>query len=410
MSTINPDDRVVLRDAWQGLCDDLRMFGTRTIDELDDVDNPQELAEALRSVARMALMTLQQRMEFDDPDFPTFFRSLDDRFKYAGPDTYITYVTAPVRPEATYRVNVDHGGRDLQLGKFWSRDLVPNEDGTVDIIASAAAPDAESGPANWQPLTQDSGRSRRTVPELYPMVDGGFGGRIYHTDPHDDRPTRLTIERVDDKRPRQPAPLTPQRLAEQLDSSRELLDAMTTWWFQRSTNIRAENEPNVVGPPGTRPPGVPTFTPPANSPLNYGVCCWDLDPDQALVITSELPVADYWSFQLNTAWWEAPDNQHRQTSINDHHAHVDTDGRFRCVLAHRDPGTPNWLDVGGNRRGFLFYRWLRPTTPMPTPVAVLTPLADVRAHLPLEHPLFDQAARDVQLAERHRWYARRFQS
>jgi hypothetical protein len=80
------------------------------------------------------------------------------------------------------------------------------------------------------------------------------------------------------------------------------------------------------------------------------------------------------------------------------------------VLAHSDPGSPNWLDVGGHRRGFLFYRWLRPTTDMPTPVAVLMSLQDVRRHLPEDHPVFDQASRDRQLSARRRWFAQRFQS
>ena len=185
---------------------------------------------------------------------------------------------------------------------------------------------------------------------------------------------------------------------------------MTEWWFRRASNIRAENEPNVVGPPGTRPPGVPTFSPPANSPLNYGVCCWELDDDQALVVTSDLPEAQYWSFQLHNPWWESPDNQHRQTSISHHHAHIDPDGRFRCVLAARDPGSPNWLDTGGHRRGFLFYRWLRPTSPMPTPTAAVTSLDEVRSHLPSNHPVVDQGGRDTQLAARRRWYAGRFQA
>lgn len=402
---VEPEDRDVLRGAWDRLCDDLRTFGRRTIDELDDVDNQQELAEALRSVTRMVLMTLQQRIEFDDPDFPVFFRSLDDRFKYAGPDTYITYVTAPVQAGATYRIDIDHRGRDLQLGRFWSNDLVAGDDGSIEIVAGPA----EEG-VNWHPLDETAGRSRRVVPDLYPMVNGGFGGRIYFTDPDDDRPARLSIERTDHDRPRQPAPLSPQQLAEQLDSSRELLEVMTRWWFQRSSKIRAEHVPNVVGPPGTRPPGVPGFAVPDNSPLNYGVCCWELEPDDALVITTDIPDVDYWSFQLNTPWWEAPDNQHRITSINHHDAHLDADGRFRCVLAHRDPGIANWLDVGGNRRGFLFYRWLRPTSPMPTPVAVVTTIDRAREHLPVDHPTVDQASRDAQLGRRRRWYAARFQS
>ena len=58
----------------------------------------------------------------------------------------------------------------------------------------------------------------------------------------------------------------------------------------------------------------------------------------------------------------------------------------------------------------MFYRWLRPTSPMPTPQAVVVNLADVAAHLPGDHPVLDQAARDEQLSARRRWFAGRFQS
>jgi hypothetical protein len=406
MGEIDAADRDILRDAWLGFCRDLEAAGVRTVDQLADVDNPQELAEALRALARMAIMTVQQRLEFDDPDFPSFFRSLDDRYKYAGPDAYITYVNAAVRGSGTYRVRVNHRGRDLQLGRFWSRDLVYDDDGESFEITTSAT----EQPGNWHPLDPSVGEGPHPVPELYPMASGGFGGRIYRVDPQDDRPTRLTIERIDAGRPRQPAPLTPGRLAEQITSAADLLRAMSVWWFQRASNIRAENNANVIGPPGPRPPGVPTFTPPAGSPLNYGVCCWELEPEQALVVTSDLPEVSYWSFQLYTPWWESPDNQHRQTSISSAHAHVDSDGRFRCVLSHRDPGSANWLDTGGNRRGFLFYRWLRPTGPMPTPEAVLVPLTEVRSLLPADHPILDQDARDAQLSARRRWFAARFQS
>jgi hypothetical protein len=406
MPDIDPADKTLLRDNWIKLCGDLQAMGLRTVDALEDVDNSQELAEALRAVARMAIMAVQQRLEFDDPDFPSFFRALDDRYKYGGPDTYITYMSAAVRGSATYRVTGNHHRRNLQLGRYWAPDLeYRDEDGAFEIILSAAA-----HPGNWQPLDPGVGEAPRQVPELYPMASGAFSGRIYRVDLDDDTPTQLCIERIDEERPRQPQPLSPVHLAEQLRDAGDLFRAMAVWWFQRASNIRAENEPNVVGPPGTRQPGVPTFQPPGGSPLNYGVCCWELEPDQALVVTSELPEAEYWSFQLHTPWWESPDNQHRQTSLNHTHSHIDSDGRFRCVLSQQDPGSPNWLDVGGHRRGFLFYRWFRPTGPMPTPEAVVAAASDVRGHLPDDHPILDQASRDRQLSDRRQWYARRFQT
>jgi hypothetical protein len=397
MSTVTPGDRDVLRDAWLRLCADLQAQGLQTIDHLKDVDNPQELAEALRFVARSALFTLQQRMDFNDPDFPIFLRSLDDRFKHSGPDSYITYVNAPVRYEnAVYRVKVNHHGRHLNLGEHWTDDLEMEPDGAIEVQLGG-----ERVPGNWQALDPDAVKA----------LGGGYFGRIYFHDPSDPRPVaRLNIERIDPGRPRQPEPLSPAKLAEQIASAMEMFRVMTTSAFERTTRIRQETEPNVVTPPSQIPPGRPNFRPPANSPINYGVCSFEIGPDEALVVTSELPECEYWSFQLHTPWWESPDNQHRQTSISHKHAHLDSDGRFRCVLAHRDPGSPNWLDVGGHRRGFLFYRWVRPTSEMPWPVAKLVPLAMVRDQLPAEHPVFGQAARDAQLSQRRQWFASRFQS
>src|SRR5215208_3174547 len=100
-----------LGTAWDAFCDSLREVGHSVVDgALVEIDNPQELAEALRATARMATAALQQRLDFNDPDFPRVFRAMDDRFMYAGPDVHITYLSAAVRGDATYRIRgSDHG-------------------------------------------------------------------------------------------------------------------------------------------------------------------------------------------------------------------------------------------------------------------------------------------------------------
>src|SRR5437868_6341970 len=192
MAPIDTGDRNLLRQAWVDLCRDLEAAGVHTIDELQDVDNSQELAEALRAVARMALMTLQHKMEFSDPDFPSFFRSLDDRYKYGGPDAYITYMSASVRGSATYRVSGNHRGRNFQLGRFWApRIEYLDEEGSFEILLSGT-----EQPGNWQPLDPSAGEGPQVVPDLYPMAQGQFSGRIYREALDDDAPTRLSIERI----------------------------------------------------------------------------------------------------------------------------------------------------------------------------------------------------------------------
>ena len=53
------------------------------------------------------------------------------------------------------------------------------------------------------------------------------------------------------------------------------------------------------------------------------------------------------------------------SSLNGWQSRVDPDGVIRLVVAHRDPGVPNWLDTGGHRFGTIFWRYLLPD-PDPT--------------------------------------------
>lgn len=393
-----------LASAWQRYCDSLREEGARVLEGGTDATSDAEVGEALRCVARLAEMALRHRVDFNDPDFPLFFRALDDHFKYAGPDAYVTYLSAPVRGDATYRITGNHLGRDFSVGPMWSSALSIEPDGSFEIEVSSME---QGGNAI---RIDPSFVSGQTVPDMYPMASGGVSSRMYYDDLEDQQPAGgLIIERVDDQRPQVPAPFSVDRFADQVSSAVDLFVAMSRWWLERAARIRTENEPNHVGAPGRRPPGVPGYAPPPTSPLHYGVCCWELGPDEALVVESDVPACRYWSFQLYNAWWESPDVQNRQTSISHKHAYLDSDGRFRAVLSARDPGVPNWLDTADGARGFMFYRWLRPTGETPTPVAVRTPLDRVRDRLPAEHPVVDAHARRRQLTDRRAFFAKRFQ-
>lgn len=423
---ITEEDRARLREAWNEYCDALRQQGLDILDgKSGDPRDARELAEALRAVARIGIMSLQHRIDFNDPDFPTFFRTMDDRYKYGGPDAYITYLAATLRGDATYRLRANHrhrefnvnvsapvpvrseGGTRLALGnrELWSREMQVAEDGSLEVTFGAV-----SAPGNWMPL-DPAFRGGTELPDQYPMAAGGLMLRTYYWDPDDDLPAgEFHIERIDARAPSAPAPLSTTSFAAQLRSAAELSAKAAKWWIARASRMRMQSPVNRVAPLGKQPPGVENFTPPKTGPLNYGVCAYELAPDEALVVDTDITPARYWSFQLYNAWWEAPDVQHRQTSLGFRQAHLDADGRFRCVLAHSDPGVPNWLDTGGNARGFLFYRWLWPESDLPSPTGRVVKLDQVRALLPAEHPRIDAATRRRQLSARRAWFARRFQA
>ena len=197
---IDPADRDTLRQDWNAYCHALREEGERIIaGEAGDARDAQELAEALRTVARIGIMSLQHRMDFNDPDFPVFFRALDDRFKYGAPDSHVTYLQATVRGDATYRIHAQHHGRMFNISPRWNQDVAlwsprldANADGSFDVVVSA-----EQQPGNWLAIDR-SFRGDEFVPDNFPMADGGLVVRSYYWDWNDERPLgSFLIERID---------------------------------------------------------------------------------------------------------------------------------------------------------------------------------------------------------------------
>jgi hypothetical protein len=127
---------------------------------------------------------------------------------------------------------------------------------------------------------------------------------------------------------------------------------------------------------------------------------FDVAEDEALIIETELPkVRPYWNIQVNDPYFNQVEFVYRQSSLNGHQARIDSDGKFRAVLAHTDPGVPNWLDTGGFSEGTLFGRWLQCDS-WPLPEAKLVKLADIRQHLPADTPAISEQQRRETLVKR----------
>ncbi len=107
---------------------------------------------------------------------------------------------------------------------------------------------------------------------------------------------------------------------------------------------------------------------------------WQLAPDEPLVIDFDPTAgADYWGVVLTTHRGETVDWLTRPTVINNETAVRRQDGSVRVVVAHEDPGVPNWLGAAGHRRGSLSLRWFRSETPLPVGESQVVPLSRVAA-------------------------------
>jgi hypothetical protein len=93
-----------------------------------------------------------------------------------------------------------------------------------------------------------------------------------------------------------------------------------------------------------------------------------LDADEALVIEGRSPPCTYWGAQVWNRYMQSLDYRYHRVALNCAQVALEPDGSFRLVVAHRDPGMPNWISTAGHREGIVFCRWLQAET-MPEPVS-----------------------------------------
>ena len=90
----------------------------------------------------------------------------------------------------------------------------------------------------------------------------------------------------------------------------------------------------------------------------------------------------------------------------------DDDGLIRWVIAHRDPGVPNWLDTTGHREGFMAPRWAYTEKPpqerWPTIRATKVPFDQIRKHLPASTRSVSAEERREQIRIRQEHVQRRY--
>jgi hypothetical protein len=135
---------------------------------------------------------------------------------------------------------------------------------------------------------------------------------------------------------------------------------------------------------------------------HYYQCIFKIEPDQALIVETELPErVRYWNIQLNDWIWNTIDWFNHQSSLNGGQATIDPDGKFRAVIALEDPGVPNWLDPGGYREGSLMLRWTEASSG-PEPQLRIVPVAELRSHLPASTSAVTPEMRRESLQKRRR--------
>ena len=400
-----PIDAIADGAAWQALVRRIEAAGALLSAEGAPADAAGR-AVGMRYLTRFLAAGLRVCLECDDPDHPVFGRMIDNAMSWGLDNPDCNYSWARIRGDAEYRiegtrgsachlefqVNTGHmgdghipafggGDRAWRTVSFVSGDALRSDaDGRFEIAVCA---DRRDG--NWLALDPDAS---------HVLV------RQYFHDWEHERPAVFSIERVGARYPK-PA-LTPERFAAHLATLDAWLDAGLACW-DKVSRLLLSLQPNTllmfdvkndVDRPGLHGQA-------------YGMGPFACAADEAVLLEFTPPRCRMWGVALNNVWWESLEFGQRQTSLNSHQALRDTDGVFRGVIAHTDPGVPNWIDTEGATRGTLAVRFLLADA-APQPRTRTVKLRDLRDHLPADTPRVTPAERSAAIARRNRALQRRY--
>lgn len=314
---------------------------------LADRVDPQAAAEA----ERLFWMTLASGWftAFADADFPDFVPAVSTHLNCVGANPDFIYATATIDGSGSYVLSGERGQglfllMDIAAGGLGVMETPGPSLGVIDfdrltldgqgrfsLLLSAERP------ADWVGDWRHLDPSARSLTLRQASYDWGAG-----------REARIAIDRID--KAHHPRRQSPAEIAERLTalaSYPRRLAGMALGFIaaQRGKGLwnRLEHD-DWAGQGGVQG-------------QHYYQGLFRLEPGKALLLETDLPDrVRYWNVQLSDMVWNSVDWMNRQSSLNGAQARIDSDGRFRAVIALEDPGVPNWLDPGGNCEGAIMLR------------------------------------------------------
>ncbi|MGI8662164.1 MAG: DUF1214 domain-containing protein [Acidimicrobiales bacterium] len=358
--------KVVDGTAWREFCDLLADAG-ESILAAGNPDDPLDRTEGFRMLTRLLRGSLESHLEHKRPAYPELICTCHETIKIVGENPDNHYLGASLDGRFDYRIRgtrgeakwisfnlfsgAGFGGGGPGTGATLHEEQMHIErDGSFEVIVSQ-----REHPGNWLRSEPDT----RSIAIRQTFLDKR---RQEHAVMH--------IERIGaDDSP--PPPLTPEALYEALVIVGHYVKIVAGIGAQWA--VRQAQWPNV-------------FTDEAEDELTHKFkdpqikwhqAYFDLADDEALVVEVTPPECDYWMIALHNHWMETLDYVNHQAALNCHSAQLGPDGSVRFVVAHRDPGVPNWLDTAGHKRGTVGVRWVGPNVVDILPATRVVPVAQL---------------------------------
>ena len=328
--------------AWRSLNDALDFAVGCVAGDPDPLDE-RELADGNQYVMRVLAAVTESSLLTFDPTRPAFLPMMES-VRYlgaAGPD--IDYDVALVEPGVPHRITGVRGDATYVGIAVYG---FAGDRGATGIVASIDVDDLVDADGRYV-YEFDHPEAARVIIRHY------FHDRVAQT------PGSATIERLDTAGTESEAtsahvlsvalPTLPglaARISNAAHSLRWNAQLNTLW----TPELRAE--PNRL----VRQTADDIVAAVSNPDVVYAFSWWRIETDEVLVIDVDPPECAYWSIQLCDRWFQC--QPERRTNLNDLQLVAAADGTVRIVVAHDDPGHPNWIDTSGHHTGTMFFRWL----------------------------------------------------
>ncbi len=348
------EEKVTSGKAWEEFCDNLKSAGTALVYPGAPQD-PSQQAEGVRYLSRLTRAGLEAFVEFGDPKYPVFRRTVHETIKMGADNPDNHYLNAQISGAYEYKItgkrntihylgfftqNGNYGttGGLAPCGVLEDKDLIIEQDGSFEIMLTK-----EPSGKNW--LKIESDKSLLMVRQTY-------------LDREKEKPSELTIEALNVEGV--PGSILPQQIVEGLNTASlfvagaPMLFSKWAKGFQKHTNQLPMFDSEVSNAAG------------GDAGIIYYHSHWKLSENEALVVKTTIPKCDTWNFQLNNYWMESLDYRYFPICVNSHSAHIDYDGTVTIVVSEQKPkNAVNWLSTAGHTEGTMCWRWYRPEEEVP---------------------------------------------
>jgi hypothetical protein len=361
------------RDALRELIALLGEIDARFLSSEWNLTSGADVAEATRAVLHALQGGLALQLE-RAPERPAFRRIVTPTRKFTGDNADAIYYDAPVSASYAYRVRGNVAGAvytSITIEAGLDGGLGGRTAGVLNDTGFDVAPDgsfeiALGGPErarNWLPLPEDA----------FALTTRHYFEERHCVAADRNKLVPLSIEVVGGSPP-PPAP-DDASIARDIRRAIRFLHDRTIGMpplANREQPAFVSKIPNQFPKPAK--PGALGL---AALDAAYSMAPYLIGPDQALAIEARWPKCRCANVDLWTRHQMTYDYANRRVSLNRAQTQLDPDGSFRVVIAHRDPGVPNWLDTEGRPLGIVFWRYMLPDGEIETPRARVVPLADV---------------------------------